>query len=159
MFVFTYFPQAAVMAFTQGPLAAISAVLLVLSESSTLFTFLSKTLLIQETLTDTFDGTLMARGTTNLVANGREIGSGKDPIARLGKVIKKPFERFSPDAIIRYFIYLPLNFIPVVGTVAFVVLQGRRTGPAALTRYFQLKGWSKSQKEKFVEQHQGAFTR
>lgn len=159
MFLFTYVPQAAVMALTQGPLAAITAALLVLSESSAIFTFLSKTLLIEESLIDTFDGTLMTRGSTNLVASGRQISADGDSMARLGKLIKKPFAKFAPDAIIRYFLYLPLNFIPVVGTVVFLVLQGRRMGPGALSRYFQLKEWNSAQKERFVQQHQGAFTR
>ena len=159
MFVFTYLPQAAIMTFTQGPLAAISAALLVLSESSIIFTMLSKIFLIEEALVDTFDGVLMSKGTTDLVSSGRQIKAGNDPVAKLGKLIKKPFAKFSPDAIIRYFLYLPLNFIPVIGTVMFVVLQGRRAGPAAHTRYFQLKEWNSAQREKHVEEHKAAYTR
>lgn len=159
MFVFTYLPQAAIMTFTQGPLAAISAALLVLSESSTIFTMLSKIFLIEEALVDTFDGVLMSKGTTDLVSSGRQIKAGNDPVAKLGKLIKKPFAKFSPDAIIRYFLYLPLNFIPVIGTVMFVVLQGRTAGPAAHTRYFQLKEWNSAQREKHVEEHKAAYTR
>ncbi|MCJ1381446.1 hypothetical protein MMC17_004556 [Xylographa soralifera] len=158
MFVFTYLPQAAVMTFTQGPLAAVSAALLVLSESSTIFTMLSKTLLIEDALVDTFDGVLMSKGTTDLVSSGRQIKAGNNPIARLGKVIKSPLARFSPNALIRYFMYLPLNFIPVVGTIIFVILQGRRMGPSAHTRYFQLKGWNSAQKEKHIEENKAAYT-
>ena len=159
MFFFTYLPQAAIMTFTQGPLAAISAALLVLSESSTIFTMLSKTFLIEDALVDTFDGVLMSKGTTELVSSGRQIKAGNDPVAKLGKLIKKPFAKFSPNAIIRYFLYLPLNFIPVVGTIMFLILQGRRAGPAAHTRYFQLKEWNNAQKEKHVEAHKAAYTR
>ena len=159
MFVFTYLPQAAIMTFTQGPLAAVSAALLVLSESSTLFTVLSKVFLIEDSLVDTFDGVLVSKGTTELVSSGRQVKAGSDPIAKLGKLVKKPFAKFAPKAIIRYFMYLPLNFIPVIGTVMFVILQGRRAGPAAHTRYFQLKEWNEAQREKHVEQHQGAYTR
>ena len=158
MFFFTYLPQAAVMAFTSGPLAAISAGLLVLSESSTIITILSKTFLIDDALTDTFDGTLVTRGTTNLVSGGRQIKPGSDPIAKLGKLVQRPFAKFTPSAIVRYFMYLPLNFIPVVGTIMFVVLQGKRTGPVAHTRYFQLKEWNKSQREKHVEEYRPAYT-
>jgi len=74
-------------------------------------------------------------------------------------VIKKPFAKFAPSAIIRYFLYLPLNFIPVVGTVLFVIMQGRSYGPSAHARYFQLKNWSKTQREEWVEQHKAAYTR
>lgn len=158
MFVFAYLPQAAVMAFTSGPLAAVSAALLTLSESSTIVNVLSKTFLIEEALVDTFDGTLLARDCTNLVADGRQLKPGSDPMARLGKLIKKPFAKFAPKALIRYLLYLPLNFIPVVGTVMFVVLQGKRNGPAAHSRYFQLKEYNKHQREEWIERNRAAYT-
>lgn len=115
MFVFTYLPQAAIMAFTSGPLAAVSAALLVLSESSTLTMVLSKALIIEESLIDTFDGTLVERGQPELVAKDRQLkgGGAGDVIARLGKLASRPFAKFTPKAIIRYFMYLPLNLIPV----------------------------------------------
>ncbi|KAI9805325.1 MAG: hypothetical protein M1833_005778 [Piccolia ochrophora] len=158
MFVFAYFPQAAVLSIFNGPLAVFSTVLLTLSESSTLATVLSKTFLIEDALVDTFDGTLLARNMTNIVSEGRQVKAGGDPIAKLGKLVKTPFAKFTPKAIIRYFIYLPLNFIPVVGTIIFLVLQGRRTGPFAHARYFQLKGWPESEKASYVHQHQAAYT-
>lgn len=159
MFVFTYLPQAAILAFTSGPLAAISAALLVLSESSTIFTVLSKSFLIQEALVDTFDGVLVSKGTTDLVSGGRQIKAGGNPMDKLGKLLKQPFAKFTPQALIRYFMYLPLNFIPVVGTVLFVILQGRRAGPTAHQRYFQLKGWSNSQQQQHIDEYKAAYTR
>ena len=55
-------------------------------------------------------------------------------------MLKSPFEKFTPKAIIRfgnrqlylnirlirdrYIMYLPLNFIPVVGTAIFIFIQG-----------------------------------
>ncbi|OAL40026.1 hypothetical protein AYO20_00444 [Fonsecaea nubica] len=158
MFLVAYVPQAAIMAFTSGPVAAITAALLTLSESSTLINLLSRTFLIEEALIDTFDGTLLSRDCTNLVEEGRQIKAGGDNIARLGKLLKRPFAKFTPNAIIRYLIYLPLNFIPVVGTLVFIVLQGKRAGPAAHTRYFQLKEWNKRQREMHIAEHRGAYT-
>lgn len=95
----------------------------------------------------------------SLVSEGRQLKPGSDPIGKLGKMLKKPFARFTPKAIIQYLMYLPLNFIPVVGTIMFVVLRGRKAGPAAHARYFQLKGMNSRQKEDFVEQRQPAYTR
>jgi hypothetical protein len=80
-------------------------------------------------------------------------------MARLGKLAKTPFARFTPKAIIRYLIYLPLNFIPVVGTLIFIILQGRKFGPQAHARYFQLKKMNNHRQEEFVEQRRGAYTR
>lgn len=159
MFVFTYLPQMAVMAFTSGPLAAVTATLLVLSESSTIFTILSKTFLIEDALVDIFDAVLVSKNTTELVSSGREIKPGGDAMAKLGKLVTKPFAKFTPKALIRYFLYLPLNFIPVVGTVIFIVLQGRKAGPVAHSRYFQLKGWNNAQKQRHIEERKGAYTR
>ena len=55
MFLVTYVPQLAVMVFVSGPFAAISAAVLVLSESATITTALSKAWFIGEALVDTFD--------------------------------------------------------------------------------------------------------
>lgn len=103
--------------------------------------------------------TLVSRNMTSLTSSGREIKPGGDPIAKLGKMVKKPFQKFTPTSIIRYFMYLPLNFIPVVGTVLFVVLQGKKAGPHAHARYFQLKGMSERQREEFIKQREAAYTR
>lgn len=136
MFVFAYLPQLAVLVFVNGPLAAFTTILLTLSESSTLINILSRTFLLQDALVDTFDGVLVARRQTGILAEGRQLKSGNfnDPIAKLGKLVKSPFEKFSPTALVRYVMYLPFNFIPVVGTVIFVLLQGRARGSSVHTR-------------------------
>lgn len=161
MFVVTYLPQVAIMAFTSGPLAAVTAALLVLSESSTLTMILSKSFFIEGALVDTFDATLVKRGQTSLVSHDRQVKSGGvgDVFSKLGKMATKPFAKWSPDAMIRYVLYLPLNLIPVVGTAMFVILQGKRYGPHSHQRYFQLKGMSKTQQESYIEEQRGSFTR
>jgi len=136
MFIFTYLPQLAVLVFVNGPLAAFTTILLTLSESSTIINILSRTFLIQDALVDTFDGTLVSKHQTGVVSEGRQLKAGNfnDPIAKLGKLMKSPFEKFSPTALIRYVMYLPLNFIPVVGTVIFVLVQGRTRGNSVHSR-------------------------
>jgi len=158
MFVVTYVPQAAVLSVFNGPLAIVTTIMLVLSESSTITNILARTFFIEDALLDTFDGTLVSMNMTTIVSEGRQIKSGGDSIARLGKLVKKPFARFTPKALIRYVMYLPLNFIPVVGTVLFIILQGRKSGPAAHARYFQLKKMSAHQKEEFIEKRKAAYT-
>lgn len=124
MFTFTYLPQLALLVFVNGPFAVVSTSLLVLNESATIINMISRNWLLQDALLDTFDGTLLSRDASSMVSEGREVKSGSDPIQKLGKIIKSPFEKFSPKAIVRYFMYLPLNFIPIVGTVIFIFLQG-----------------------------------
>ncbi len=130
MFVFAYVPQLAVLFFVDGPVAPFSAILLTLNESSTIINVLSRNFIIQDALVDTFDGVLVAKNQTAMLTEGRQLKSGRsgDPMSKHGKMLKSPFERFSPKAIIRYVMYPPLNFIPIVGTVFFVLLQGRTRG-------------------------------
>uniref|UniRef100_A0A1Y1KW44 Outer spore wall protein RRT8 n=1 Tax=Photinus pyralis TaxID=7054 RepID=A0A1Y1KW44_PHOPY len=158
MFAFTYLPQLAVLVFTSGPLAVFSTVLLVLNESSTITNIISRNWILQQSILDTFDGTLVSRNAINMVREGREVKSGSDPMKRLGKTLKSPFTKFSPTAIIRYIMYLPLNFIPVVGTAMFLFLQARTRGTLVHGRYFQLKNWSASQRREWLEKHTGAYT-
>lgn len=136
MFIFTYLPQAAMLTFVNGPLAAFTTVLLTLSESSTIINLISRTFLLQDAIVDTFDGVLVSRNQTAVLSEGRQLKAGNfnDPINKLGKLIKSPFEKFTPSALIRYVMYLPLNFIPIVGTVIFVLLQGKSRGNSVHTR-------------------------
>lgn len=158
MFAFTYVPQLAVLVFVNGPLAVFTTVLLILSESSTIISVLSRNFLLQDALLDTFDGTLVSKDATNIVSEGRQLKAGGDPMDRLGKILKSPFAKFSPKALVRYVMYLPLNFIPVVGTVIFILLQGRARGNTVHDRYFQLKRWSASQRAEWLKEHTGAYS-
>jgi len=128
MFFFTYLPQLAVLVFVNGPLAVFTTVVLILSESATLTNLISRNWLLHDALIDTFDGTLVSRNATAIVEEGRELKPGSTAMERLGNIIKTPLERFSVKSIVRYVMYLPLNFIPVIGTVMFLVLQGRARG-------------------------------
>lgn len=112
MFFFTYLPQLAVLVFVNGPLAALTTAVLILNESSVIVNLVSRNFLLQDALLDTFDGTLVSRNETGVVSEGRQLKSGRDPMERLGKILKSPFEKYSPKALIRYVMYLPLNFIP-----------------------------------------------
>ncbi|EHK44399.1 hypothetical protein TRIATDRAFT_300629 [Trichoderma atroviride IMI 206040] len=157
MFVITYLPQLAVMALFNGPLAVYTTVLLTLNESSIIIHMISRTWLLQESLMDTFDGTMVARNATAVVQQGREVHAGSDPMKKLGKVFKKRFEKLSLTEMIRYVMYLPLNFIPLVGTAAFIFLHGKHRGNIVHSRYFQLKNWSDLQRKQWIDTHSGAY--
>lgn len=134
MFVFTYVPQLAILIFVNGPLAVLTTILLILNESAAIISVISLTWFLQDALLDTFDGTLVARGATQIVSEGRQLKAGEDPIQKLGKIMKSPFEKFTLKALVRYVMYLPLNAIPIVGTLLFIVLQGRNRGKSVHAR-------------------------
>ncbi|KAK6066767.1 hypothetical protein SCUP234_11946 [Seiridium cupressi] len=158
MFFFTYLPQLAALVFVNGPLAVFTTVLLILNESSVIISLVSRNFFLQDALLDTFDGTLLSRNATGIVSEGRELKSGRDPMERLGKILKNPFQKYSPKALIRYVMYLPLNFIPVVGTIIFIVIQGRSRGQSVHDRYFQLKKWSASRRAQWLQEHTGSYS-
>ncbi|KAK3331063.1 hypothetical protein B0H66DRAFT_86920 [Apodospora peruviana] len=158
MFMFTYLPQLAILVFVNGPLAVFTTTLLILNESSAIISIVSRNFLLQDAILDTFDGTLVSKNATDIVSEGRQLNAGGDPVQRLGKILKNPFDRFSPKALVRYVMYLPLNFIPVVGTVAFILLQGHSRGNSVHDRYFQLKRWSSAQKSKWLAEHTGPYS-
>ncbi|EFE39185.1 hypothetical protein TRV_06097 [Trichophyton verrucosum HKI 0517] len=164
MFFFTYIPQAAILALTSGPLIApFSAALLVLSESSTIISYLAKSGYVfdQDTLLNLFDGTLLSCGNTQLVSKDRKLKSASDPMARLGHFIKKGggslMNAMSLSNMFRSLLYLPLNFIPVVGTLMYIGAQGTRIGPMLHARYFYLKGWGAMEHDQWLERNRGAY--
>lgn len=130
-----------------------------LSESAVIITALSRTFLIDEALVDIFDAVLLQENLPTLVQNGRELNPSDNVMGRLGKAVRKPFNKFTIKSLVSYFIWLPLNFIPVVGTVIFIFVQGRKLGPTYHARYFQLKGYNAGQRSTFVEQNKPAYIR
>lgn len=52
--------------------------------------------------------------------------------------------------IIELIVFLPLNFIPVVGTPAFIIITGTRLGKLAHYRWFQIKGFSKVEQKQVL---------
>lgn len=154
---FTYIPQTAILAFISGPLAPILAFLLVSAETLFVFAFFARPLFLEPALTHVFDATLSARGQGDLVRVGKTRGRGAGSSAVEGALVR-PLQAFSRDGLVRYVITLPLNLLPVLGTVMFVLYNGYRGGPGWHARYFQLKGFTKTQRKKFVEQRKPEYT-
>ncbi|CAG7851027.1 SubName: Full=Uncharacterized protein {ECO:0000313/EMBL:CCA74090.1} [Serendipita indica DSM 11827] len=176
LFVFTYLPTVAVLAFVSGPLAFFTAIPVILGEGAAIGIFVAKAFWLGSALESLFDEVLLRQGLTKLVSRGRELQSDGQHGKRLGKVLTKPLDRFSKENIIRWLISLPLNAIPVVGPAAFFLYNGAKSGPSYHARYFQLKstaskhtpahqdgvasegGVSVFNKDAFVQQHRGSYS-
>jgi len=157
LFAFTYLPQAAVLALFNGPLAFATAVPLVLGESATLVLFIARAFWLAPALDHVFDGVLLDQGMTSLVEQGREI-QGQGKARTVGKSLMAPLNRFSKEGLVRYLLSLPLNAIPVVGTVFFLFYNGSKSGPNYHERYFQLKHFNAQQKKDFIKNKRGSYT-
>lgn len=156
----TYLPQAAFLSLFTGFLGPILALLLVGAESIFLLTFLAKPLFLEPALSQVFDSTLIAKGQVSLVKEGKtKYGASlKGTGGNVGGALVRPFQALSRDGVVKYLLSLPLNFVPVIGTVAFLFLNGHRGGPGWHSRYFQLKGFDKTQRATFVERRRPEYT-
>ncbi|OJJ56955.1 hypothetical protein ASPSYDRAFT_154879 [Aspergillus sydowii CBS 593.65] len=168
LFVFTYVPQTALLTFTSGPLfAPIAGALLVLAEASAVTHFVARGWIIRDALVDVFDAVLLERGCEGLVKEGRVVRSNVNSLmGRLGKMVKKPFGSGSGSGgaggvvggMIRSMVLLPLNFVPVVGTLLYVYVKGKKAGPGLHARYFQLRGFGGRDREEWVQKRRGGYT-
>ncbi|KAE9402234.1 hypothetical protein BT96DRAFT_964833 [Gymnopus androsaceus JB14] len=158
MFVFTYLPQVAFCAIFSGPLAFASAALLVLGESYVLIVMATKMFILEDAQDKIFDAVLLQQGHEALVASNRSIKSGRSGMKTIGQSISKPLSRFSKDGLVRYVVSLPLNSLPIVGSIIFLFYNGLKAGPRYHARYFQLKGMNAQEREAFVEERRGAYT-
>jgi uncharacterized protein involved in cysteine biosynthesis len=160
MFIFTFVPQMAVLAFITGPLAPIVAFFLVLAESYFVISLISKIGWLEPLQDDLFDAVLVNNGQEELVKKGREVGPGKaqSVVGRLGKKLQATRNKLSYEGILQYLVTLPLNFIPVVGNIVFLVINGSKSATGLHARYFQLKGFDVEQSKRFVDDRRGAYT-
>lgn len=152
---FTYVPQAALLSLITGFLGPILALFLLGAESIFLLTFLAKPLFLEPALQHVFDATLIDNGQRQLVKDGKTKYAAS---ADRSNALVRPLQALSRDGIIRYLITLPLNIIPVLGTVSFLGINGHRAGPGWHSRYFQLKGFDSSQQKAFVQKHREEYT-
>ncbi|KAG8936468.1 hypothetical protein FRC02_001886 [Tulasnella sp. 418] len=157
LFLFTYLPQAAIMCLFNGPLGFVTVVPLILSESGAIVLFMARALWLGPAMEETFDAVLFQQGMTQLVSQGREV-QGEGSSKRLGKALSRPLNRFTKEGLVRYILSLPLNAIPIVGTIFFLFYNGKKSGPSQHERYFQLKKMSAEQKAQFVESRRGSYT-
>ncbi|KAF9052765.1 hypothetical protein BJ165DRAFT_1600919 [Panaeolus papilionaceus] len=160
LFVFTYIPQIALFSIVLGPLSVIPATLLVLVEAYFLTTFITKTFLFRSAQDQIFDAVLKKQGHGALVESGNlnKRQRNKSAFQDIAEPITASFGRFSKEGILRYIVTAPLNLIPVVGTVIFLLYNGKKSGPSFHERFFFLKGANENTARKFIQQKRGAYT-
>lgn len=84
---------------------------------------------------------------------GREVGPGRTSsvVGKLGKKLQATRNKLSVEGLLQYLVTLPLNFIPVVGNIVFLVINGelfvhlgRTQGKMLISLYvvrFQVRHW------------------
>jgi len=163
LFTLLFIPHLIVLSIFHPPgVAATNAVLMLLSESTTLVAMIAESFLTEVQVVEVFDRVfLSAPHGLALISQIREIeaADGRGQVI-LGKHLVDPCVRWKDGlrAGCYYLLELPLNLIPVVGTVLFVLLQGYHLGPLSHYRYFQLKGWDKKMRKRWVKVNRWKYT-
>jgi len=130
----------------------------VLGETYLIASFITKAMLKGGATDAVFDAVLAQKGYEELVGKGRRL-SKQSGASSIGQSILQPVtSKFSAAGLVRYLLTLPLNAIPFVGTAFFLGYNGMHAGPGAHSRYFQLKGFNKQEREQQVRKRKGAYT-
>ncbi|KAK0114728.1 hypothetical protein ONS95_014213 [Cadophora gregata] len=160
LFTFTYLPQVAFLAIFHGPIAWFNAVFLVLGEGQVVIALLFEALLVDETLVNVFDATLIREGQIDLVSPSRILfHDAPNSVKMLGKPTSSAvYSPFSFRQIAEFILFLPLNLIPIIGTPFFLVLTGARAGPFHHYRYFKLRGASRKEKKDEIRKRKWKYT-
>ena len=151
LFFWTYLPIVAILAIIHGPLAWLQAAVLLLGIGAAITALLFEGFFVDETLVDIFDAVLVDAGLEDLVRKSRPVKPSdrmSNSVKRLGKPqISAVYSPFSLRQIVEFVLLLPLNFVPVVGTLMFLLLTGYRAGPLHHWRYFKLLSLSKKERK------------
>lgn len=131
-----------------------------LGEGAAITALLFEAFLVDETQVDVFDAVFVQEGLSDLVGQARVLDStAPNAVKSLGKpTISAVYAPFSLRQILEFVILLPLNFIPWVGPILFLVLTGYRAGPFHHWRYFKLLGFSKKERKEYIKLRQLKYT-
>ncbi|GJC87395.1 hypothetical protein ColLi_10233 [Colletotrichum liriopes] len=153
LFTFAFLPQFALLAIFHGWGAWVNAVVLVLGEGLVVIQGLFEGFFVDECRVDVFDATLIKESHTDLVAPHRILfHDAPTAVKMLGKpTTPAVFTPWSMIQIIELIVFLPLNFVPVIGTPAFIIITGTRLGKLAHYRWFHLRGLSKKEAKKEIK--------
>jgi hypothetical protein len=104
--------------------------------------------------------TLISRGYTDLVSPVRILfHDAPNPVKMLGKPTASAiYSPFSFRQILECIIFLPINFVPIVGVPFYLLLTGARGGPLHHYRYFKLRGVTKKEKKNEIMKRGWSYT-
>lgn len=160
LFTFTYLPQVAFLAIFQGQLAWVNGAFLVLGEGAAIISLLFEAFFVDQTLVEIVDSVLVNEGYTDLVATRRVINrNAPTPLSQLGKPTKSAhYSPFSLRLTIEFIIFLPINFIPLVGFPLFLFVMGKRVGPFHHFRYMKLLGMHEKERDVWTKKRKWTYT-
>jgi hypothetical protein len=155
LFLTAYLPIVAFLAlFHYKGSAWVNGTFFLLAIGALIIQLLFEALFVDHTQVDIFDAVLVGEGYEHLVKTRREVSDDIetcDPYKRLGpRDSGAKFAPFSFRQIVELIILLPLNFVPFAGVPLFLLLTGYRAGPLMNWRYFQVRQFTKKERNAFI---------
>ncbi|KAL2144188.1 hypothetical protein VTI28DRAFT_9479 [Corynascus sepedonium] len=151
LFTFTFLPQFLFLLIFHGRAGAvINTTVLVLGEGLVIIQGLFEGFFVDECRVDIFDATLINYGLTDLIAPQRVLFvEAPNAVRMLGKPTSRAeYQPWSLIQIIELIVFLPLNLVPYIGTIAFIMITGSRLGKLSHHRWFILRGLNKKEKKR-----------
>jgi hypothetical protein len=103
---------------------------------------------------------LIKEGLIDMVSPVRILNrDAPNPVKMLGRpTTSAVYSPFSFRQIFEFVVFLPLNFLPYIGTPAFILITGARAGPLSHWRYFKLRGLSRKERNAEIRSRQWKYT-
>lgn len=110
-------------------------------------------------LTPFFQATLINEGLVDMVAPHRLLfPDAPNSVKMLGKPTSRAeYAPWSFVQILELVVYLPLNFIPVVGAPAYIIITGARLGKLSFHRWYKLRGLHRRERKKEAQKYSWDF--
>lgn len=158
-YVFLYPPQAGLAIFFNGPSGVITAAIALLHESAVAAQLISDMFLLPTPLRLLFDTVLAREGLDDLVIKGKlRRRSSMTPLAATKRFFKQtPKKVIFPFWAIQCLIKISLHFIPIIGPLILIILEGPSNGRKAHKRYFELKGFDDKAEKSWVAERRAQY--
>lgn len=158
-YIFLYPPQAVLALFFNGPSGIITAWIAILHESTVAAHLLAEATVLPTPLRGVFDSVMTREGFDDLVVRGRLRRAVRPTFFSRLKVSLKnaPKNILFPAWILTCLVKISLHFVPVVGPVLLVLMDGPKHARRCHRRYFELKGFDQLKEEQYVRDHRGQY--
>lgn len=158
-YIFLYPPQATMAIIFNGPSGMITAAIALLHESAVAAHLVSNMFLLPTPLRLLFDAVMSREGFDELVLKGKLKRTVQlTPLQKVKRYFKQsPKNIIFPMWFFQCLIRISLHFIPFVGPIILVLIDGPKHGKKAHRRYFELRGMDEKAIQAWVSDRRAQY--
>lgn len=145
--------------FFNGPSALVTTAIAILHQANLAARVLSGMFLLPMPLKLLFDAVMSREGHDELVLRSRLRRGAELSTVAIGKQTTKSIVKntVAPKWLFRTFLRISLNFVPFVGPLIIVMMDGPSHGRKAHSRYFELKRFDGKETDHYVRSRRGQY--